>query len=237
MWKSFRVNGTIPPPAAQRNEVPKGLSCDSGQAFRFEWMCMSLPERKPNLLQAAGTLDEDTPSTEIRLEDGRILRLSTAELLRAQRAPAATMGDTAYDDGRRVVIPLVEEELHVEKRVVETGTVRLHKTTEEREVNLNELLTSRTYDVQRVSRNEVVDRMPEVRQEGDTTIYPVMEEEVVVSRRLVLKEELHVTIRETVQRDTRPVVLRRERVEVERVPAAKFEGEQTNPPSAATLME
>jgi stress response protein YsnF len=46
----------------------------------------------------------------------------------------------------------------------------------------------------------VVDAVPPIREEDDTTIIPVVEEVLVIERRLVLKEEVHlrrVRVRET----------------------------------------
>ena len=58
--------------------------------------------------------------------------------------------------------------------------------------------------------------MPDVRQEGDITIVPVMAEEIVVTKRLILKEELH--IRRVRREETRQhtVTLREQTVDVER---------------------
>jgi stress response protein YsnF len=61
-----------------------------------------------------------------------------------------------------------------------------------------------------------VDEPVPTRTEGETTIIPVMEEVLVVEKRLRLKEELHVTRRRTEHRDPQRVTLRSERVEVER---------------------
>ena len=54
------------------------------------------------------------------------------------------------------------------------------------------------------------------RAEGDTTIIPVIEERFVLVKQLFLKEELH--IRHVIERETvrEPVLLRRQRVTVER---------------------
>ena len=76
-------------------------------------------------------------------------------------------------------------------------------------------------EVERVPVDRIVDAAPAVRQDGDVTIIPVMEEVLVVEKRLVLKEELHVRRRRTQESVEVPVTLRRERVEVERLPAGR----------------
>ena len=58
--------------------------------------------------------------------------------------------------------------------------------------------------------------MPPVRREGDVVIVPVMEEVLVVEKRLMLKEELHIRIDVTRREETRTVRLRREHAEIDR---------------------
>lgn len=47
--------------------------------------------------------------------------------------------------------------------------------------------------VERVPKREVVKEAPAPRQEGSTTIYPLVEERLVVVKELVLREEICVT--------------------------------------------
>ena len=70
--------------------------------------------------------------------------------------------------------------------------------------------------VERVAIGRVVDAMPEVRQEGDVTILPVVEEEVVVMRRLVLKEEVHIRRLRTIEHHVETVTLREQQVDTTR---------------------
>lgn len=128
------------------------------------------------------------------------------------------------DHERRVRIPVAREELHVEARPVPAGrvVVRKHVTTGEEVVDVP--LVHDEVSVERVPRGELVDAPPPVREEGDTTIVPVLEEEVVVERRLRLKEELRITRRRREERRTCRVPLRREEVTVERTtPGAEVE--------------
>ncbi len=63
-----------------------------------------------------------------------------------------------------------------------------------------------------------VEHPPETRQEGDTLVIPIVEEILVVERRLVLKEEVRVRRTEQ-QRSTRETArLRSEVAEVESIP-------------------
>jgi len=61
----------------------------------------------------------------------------------------------------------------------------------------------------------MVDSPVEVRTEGDTTIYPVLEEVMVVEKRLMLREEIHVTKRHEEFRDPQHLTLRKEELDVD----------------------
>jgi uncharacterized protein (TIGR02271 family) len=116
-----------------------------------------------------------------------------------------------------VVIPVVREQLAVERRVVdgERG-VRVHKTVTTRDHRVDEPVLRDEVQVERVPLNAVVREPPPVRYEGDTTIIPVCEEVVVIEKRLLVKEELRITRTTTQTRHTEIVPLRYEHVEVER---------------------
>lgn len=89
-------------------------------------------------------------------------------------------------------LPLLEETLDVSRREVTTGRVRVSTQTHERTQAVEATLLQTRVEVDHVEINEYIDAMPETRQEGDTTIIPVVEEVLVVERRLRLKEEVHV---------------------------------------------
>jgi len=88
-----------------------------------------------------------------------------------------------------------QEEAVVSKHEVETGRVRIRKTVRERREVVDQPLFREEIEVRRVPADRMLDAPLEVRQEGDTTIVPVMEEVLVVHKRLRLKEELHITRR------------------------------------------
>ena len=176
-----------------------------------------------NSLTVAGYLDPTRSYTELQMGDGRTFRLSTEILLSGlastiearNELPASTLPQST--DAPQV-IPIVEEQLTVGKRTVATGTVRLQKSVQEYQEALNEPLAVRTFDVERVVLNRVVEAIPEERQEGDTTIYPLIEERLVLTKELILKEEIRVTRRISEKRDTQVVTLHREHMSVERLP-------------------
>jgi len=57
---------------------------------------------------------------------------------------------------------------------------------------------------------------PQTRYEGDTLVVPVLEEVLVVERRVRIKEELHITRVRREERHLETVMLKSEQVSVER---------------------
>lgn len=115
-----------------------------------------------------------------------------------------------------LVLPLVEEEARIEKRLVSTGKVRIRTLVETVEENVQGDLETEEVEVTRVPVDRVVTEAPQVRTEGEVTIVPVLEEVLFVEKRLVLKEELHIRRHVTTETVDVPVTLRRERASVER---------------------
>ena len=117
----------------------------------------------------------------------------------------------------RAVVPVIEEELKVGKRMVESGRVQISKKIEAREQVVDQPLLHDEVEVERVAINKPIDRIVEPRTVGNTLIIPVMEEVLVVERRLMLKEELHVRRRQIQTRSRQRVTLRAERAEIKRI--------------------
>jgi uncharacterized protein (TIGR02271 family) len=120
------------------------------------------------------------------------------------------------------MIPLAEEQLAIGRRLVETGHVRLHLSTATENVLLRETLRGERMEVERVTLGHEVTAAPAVREEEDgaVLVVPVLEETLVVERRLVLKEELRirrVAMNEIVEK---AITLRRQVARVERLSAA-----------------
>ncbi|MFC0252060.1 DUF2382 domain-containing protein [Massilia consociata] len=130
---------------------------------------------------------------------------------------SSNIPETNSQEGLR--IPVIEEQLDVGTRVVETGRgVRIHKTVSEQPVTIDERLTREEVDVRHVPVDRIValEEAPATRHEGDTLVVPVLEEVLVVERRLRIKEELHITRIRHEERYQDTVPLKAERVEVER---------------------
>ena len=116
-------------------------------------------------------------------------------------------------------VPLLEEEMRVDKRSVATGKVRVRSVVDTIEEVARAALAEDRVEVTRVPLNREVSAAPPVRTEGEVTIVPVMEEVLVVEKRLVLKEELHIRRRVTHENVEVPVTLRKQRAVIERLTA------------------
>jgi uncharacterized protein (TIGR02271 family) len=156
----------------------------------------------------------------VRQEDGSY-RL-TFDLAALERPPDA--GDKLREPS--LVLPVVQETLDVETRPVETGRVRIRKIVREWEELVDPPLRREEVEIERVPINRVVEGPTPIRSEGDTLIIPLFEEVLVVEKRLLLKEELHLTKRQLETHTPQRVTLRREEAIVERITP---EGDTSNP--------
>lgn len=117
-------------------------------------------------------------------------------------------------DPETAVIPLIEEELHVGRREVERGRVRVRTVADVRTEHVSEQLMHSEAEVERVPINREISELPPIREEGDTLIVPVIEERLV--KRLFLVEEVRLSRRVITETLEQPVQLRSQRVVVER---------------------
>ena len=180
-----------------------------------------------NYPNSAWEKDEGCRAVRLGKGDGQAVNSSEAEA-GSVRPPLPTRGRlwilTIASELRRkrpeeVVIPVIEEELAAGVKAVKTGAVRVDKHVEKRIRKVEGPLLHEDVEVRRVPVNRVVSEAPPVRRKGDTVIVPVMEEELVVTKRLVLKEEVHLIKRRTKDRFVKEVEVNRERAEVHRLDA------------------
>jgi uncharacterized protein (TIGR02271 family) len=128
-------------------------------------------------------------------------------------------GDLSNATDSETILPLIAEEVEVSKRIKETGRVRVSKRVRHNTATVDELLKTETYEVKRVPMNRTVDAPIEPRHEGDTLIISILEEQLVVEKRLVLVEELHIVRNVQNKPERQEIELRREEAEIERIPA------------------
>ncbi len=113
-------------------------------------------------------------------------------------------------------IPIVEEQVDITKRAVETGRVTVRSVVEEHEELVQASLMQQDVRVERVPFDREIDEAPVVREENGVTIIPVVDEILVIEKRLVLREEIHVHKTQQTVDVEKPVTMRSTNVTIEK---------------------
>jgi uncharacterized protein (TIGR02271 family) len=119
----------------------------------------------------------------------------------------------------QLIVPVFREEVQVEKQAVDTGRgVRIHKTVAELPCHIDERLLRDEVEVSHVPVDRIVplDAAPATRYEGETLVVPILEEVLVVERRVRIKEEVRITRTRREEHHAETVMLKSEQVSVER---------------------
>jgi stress response protein YsnF len=103
--------------------------------------------------------------------------------------------------------------------MVTTGKVRVRTIVDIETELAKATLNGETVEVTRTPVDRIVDQAPGIRVEDDVTIIPVMEEVLIVEKRLVLKEEVRIRRVATTEDVEIPVELRKQHAVIERLPA------------------
>lgn len=120
------------------------------------------------------------------------------------------------DDPESPFLPVAEERLTVSARREVTGRVRVLVETLTEDVPVRAELQGERVEVTRVPIGREIAERPDIRTEGPVTILPVIEEILIVERRLMLREEIHLRRVAEVEAVDTTVPLRRQTVRVER---------------------
>ncbi len=132
--------------------------------------------------------------------------------------PATTDRFETVVGDERIVIPVIEENLRVDKKIVEGGGFRIIKSVVTEEATAEASTVHEAATVERVAVNrllEVGEELPKSRRDGDTLIIPIFEEVIVTEKRMRLTEELHVLISRTETLTPQTTTIRRESVRIE----------------------
>lgn len=171
------------------------------------------------------SLSADAERMEVRFDDGEALIVPRSQI--RQTADGAYRFERAFAallEGARtgaVVFPVVEEEIAIAKRTVERERVRVSTHVSVREELVDVPLVQEEINVVRVPVGRVVEAMEGPREEGDTLIFPVYDEVLVVEKRLVLREEVRLKKSRREQHEEQRVSLRREEVQIDRTSAPR----------------
>lgn len=123
------------------------------------------------------------------------------------------------DDDRTLKIPIIEEAVEVGIRDVVTGQVRVRTVTDTEDATVERDLYRSDVQVERVVVNRWIEdgaEIPTTRTEGNVTIVPLIEEVLVVEKRMRLTEEVRITFNEATDTTHVPVRLRKQRAIIER---------------------
>ena len=115
-----------------------------------------------------------------------------------------------------VIIPIIKEFATVDKVQSVTGAVTINVTPKERAVSETVELTQVTYREERIATDKIVEHRPEIRYEDGVTIIPVVKEEVVITKRLRLVEEIHLIREEAAMSHTERATIREDEVSIVR---------------------
>lgn len=147
------------------------------------------------------------------------LRGQTPHPTRATENPGSsrTAATAEHASSSQVTIPIAEEQLDVSVKRVPTSTVKVHVRTEASDELVDLPTTTEHVEVERVAINQLVDQVPPTRQEGPTLIIPVIEEVLVVEKRLRLREEIRITTKNQITNQPQHHKLRKQKADIERV--------------------
>jgi uncharacterized protein (TIGR02271 family) len=126
-------------------------------------------------------------------------------------------------------LPLVEEVPRIIRRRRVTGGVRVSVTTTEAPGEVHTTRRRRMVEVERVALDQEVETPPPVRQEGDLVVVPVLEERLVVVRRLFVTEEIRFRIAVEEEAVTLSLPLARQEVFVTRLPQPEVTSTSDDP--------
>lgn len=115
------------------------------------------------------------------------------------------------------VIPVIEEVLKVDKKLVETGRIHVRKEIDEEEKQIEIPLMNESYEVEKVKvKNQIFDQVPSIRHEGDVIVIPVIKEVAEIKIRYEVTEEIHLKKNKTITPHKEQVTLKKEKVIIQR---------------------
>jgi len=146
--------------------------------------------------------------------DGSVqLSATRAEIERLAAGDSLVEREVATEE--TTIMQLQEERLVARTELEETGRVRIHKEVEEVPRRLEVDAYYEDVDVEHVPIGRIVKEQESAREEDGVYIVPVYEEQLVVVKRLLLKEEIHIRRRGAKETRLFEETVRRERIVVE----------------------
>ncbi len=120
----------------------------------------------------------------------------------------------------KIVVPVIQEEVHADVKPVQTGSVRVTKSVETHDELIEHELRTGHADVKRVQVNRVVDGPQQPYRTGNTLVIPLVSEVLQgCEKQWVLTEEIRITQLEQTETIQQKVPVTSEHVRVERLDA------------------
>lgn len=166
----------------------------------------------------------------IELEDGRKIGLTSDMLIRRNETTFDTnviFSDFENAGSKKIssnlnnqetlTIPVIQEVLDIQKELVETEVFRINKTVTERDELIEHLLSKENADIERLAVGREVSETRPSYYENETLVIPLYEEIMVVEKRIILREEIRITMNNKEEHYQQKVTLRTEEATIERV--------------------
>jgi uncharacterized protein (TIGR02271 family) len=132
----------------------------------------------------------------------------------SSRDAGTRYADSSAGESDTFRVPVHEEELQAEKRASQTGEVRVDKNVREEQRDLDVPVTRDEVQVRRVNVNRDVTGDEQAFDDGGTIRVPVTEEQVEVTKRPRVVEEIEVSKRPVTETQRVSDTVRREEVDV-----------------------
>lgn len=203
---------TVVPPEGSESRLVMVQFDDGSSAFADAAVFV---EQQPSLFFFPGSfaeLNRASAQTLSTSQPGEELINNQAENLVNSNLP---VNSSTTNQSERLVVPVLAEQLRIARQQIVTGGVRVRKTVHERIETIDQPVTEEQVDVERVAINRFIDEAPAVRYEGDVMVVPLLEEVIVVEKRLVLREEIRIRKQRATVNRPQQVVLRREEATLE----------------------
>ena len=243
-WHLAAARDLLTPGPADTKIGPRRMNRESDAAFCFSGALLDQPRTARNQgCEIMNIISEDgrkgrvarritrkgqPDQLQIEFDDGS--RLSTTEdqlelrqdgtavlLRKSDHLTELTLKAVDLAAGEELVIPVGIEELHVAKRKVVRGVVHVRTRVQTREQVVDEPLLHEEVTVERIAIDkEIRGEIPQATEKNGVLIIPVIEEVLVITKQLRLKEEIRVIRKSTKVRKPEKFELRREHIEIER---------------------
>jgi uncharacterized protein (TIGR02271 family) len=206
---------TVVPPQGSESRLVLVRFGDGSSAFADAAVFV---EQQPNLFFFPGSFADLRGQTSQPLPVAQANQESVStnqEQLINNQSETVSNSTFSANQGERLIVPVLAEQLRVAREQVVTGGVRVRKTVHERVETIDQPVIAEQVDVERVAINRFIDEAPAVRYEGDVMVVPLLEEVIVVEKRLVLREEVRIRKQRATVSRPQQVVLRREEATLE----------------------